>query len=571
MRALAFAALAAVASFSGAGGVLAYDAAKDSPFTLLAVPADGSGYFQAREQARRLWRENKAAEAEPLLERLARDYPRDAWNWMTLARVKTRLGKPLDAAIAHERAGNLIGWDAEYPMGYRLAANQLAAGDRRAALATLKWMIVEQGGIHRASLFEWQDFAALREDAEFLALIGHAGTKPAGRDDGWRGDIDYLLAEAKRVNPVYRHRDFPAEVTRRHEALRAEVPGLSDEQLYMGMRRMLAPLRQGHIAFMPPPGSRYLPVRLYAFPEGVFIIEARAPHADLVGARVAALGSLTTEEAWRKLSQARSTDGDMEQAWGVFELAATGVLKGLGAIDSQASVELTVQGRDGALRKVTLDTLEAMPPERQDRLVAPPGVAAPVFLRDLEKTFWHMPMRDGAAMYVQVNNIRDMRGETLAQYGRRLWSELEAAKPSAVILDLRHNNGGNTFLYVELLRTLTAFARVPGQRVYALIGRRTYSAAGNLVTDLERLVEPVFAGEASSECCRMHGDPASVVLPFSKIRGELTAVVWNLSSPMDGRREMSPDLPVQLTAKAYFAGEDPALEAVLRVIGGNRM
>ena len=135
---------------------------------------------------------------------------------------------------------------------------------------------------------------------------------------------------------------------------------------------------------------------------------------------------------------------------------------------------------------------------------------------------------------------------------------------------MRHNNGGNTFLYTELLRTLTAYARAPGKRVYALIGRRTYSASGNFVTDLERLVEPVFVGEASSECCRMHGDPTNVTLPYSRMQAELTAVTWNLSSPMDGRREMSPDLPVQLSARAYFAGEDPAMEAIARVIEEDR-
>jgi hypothetical protein len=41
---------------------------------------------------------------------------------------------------------------------------------------------------------------------------------------------------------------------------------------------------------------------------------------------------------------------------------------------------------------------------------------------------------------------------------------------------------------------------------------------------------------------------------------------WNLSTPGDGRREMSPDVPVQLTARDYFTGRDPALEAVRRLI-----
>lgn len=123
----------------------------------------------------------------------------------------------------------------------------------------------------------------------------------------------------------------------------------------------------------------------------------------------------------------------------------------------------------------------------------------------------------------------------------------------------------------ELLRTVIAFSRVPSHRIYALIGRRTYSATANFITDLERLATPIWVGEASSECCNFHGDASHVVLPFSRIEGEISTVRWNLSQNVfDGRREMSPDVPVQLTAKAYFAGQDPALEAVFRLIQESR-
>ena len=77
-------------------------------------------------------------------------------------------------------------------------------------------------------------------------------------------------------------------------------------------------------------------------------------------------------------------------------------------------------------------------------------------------------------------------------------------------------------------------------------------------------------GEASSECCNLYGDPVSVVLPYSGTQGELTAVKWQLSAPGDRRREMSPEVPVQLTARAYFAGQDPALEAIYRLIASRR-
>ncbi len=90
------------------------------------------------------------------------------------------------------------------------------------------------------------------------------------------------------------------------------------------------------------------------------------------------------------------------------------------------------------------------------------------------------------------------------------------------------------------------------------------------MTDLERLADPIFVGEATSECCELHGDPTYVVLPYSGIQGELTAYKWQLSLPDDRRRELSPEVPVQLTARAYFGGQDPVLDAVLRMVDQQR-
>ena len=544
--------------------------ASDSPFTLLAVPDDGVGYFTRHMRARELWREGKYAEAEPLLESLVREYPRDGWNWRTLARVKARLGKPLEAAEANRRAGPLEGWDVENPIGYRLAINYVAADDRKRALETLRWMIVDQHGLHRSALYEWDELKALREDREFLDLIGRYDTKQWSRDDGWRRDIDFLHEEAKRVNPEYRDKPFPPEVVRRLERLKRDVPRLSDEEIYTGMYAMLAPLRQGHTVLWPMPGARFLPLRFYVFPEGLYVIEGREGYAELAGARVVSIGKLPAEEAWRRLNALRSYDGEMELAWGVFILADAAVLKGIGAIDSMERVDLGVEMRDGSSRKVSVTTKEGMPQERIDRLVAPAGREPPLFLSHMDRVFWHVPMPKLDAFYVQVNNVADAPDETLEQYGRRLWTELGKSSAAHLILDLRHNNGGNSLTYPELLRTVIAFSRVPGHRVYVLIGRRTYSAAANLITDLERLADAVFVGEASSECCRLHGDPTTAELPYSKVKAELTAVIWNLSSPADRRREMSPHLPVRLTAKAYLAGEDPALEALERAIARER-
>jgi hypothetical protein len=264
----------------------------------------------------------------------------------------------------------------------------------------------------------------------------------------------------------------------------------------------------------------------------------------------------------------RSASSRIASSAGVSRLAETAYLKGLGFTDSVDSVRLTLQSRDGRTRTVTVATSATEPEGRQDRLAPPPGVAPPLFLRDIVVTqkHWETPLPEHDALYVQVNNLVDEENETLPQFGRRLWTVLDSVGPKNLILDLRHNNGGTTQLYPELLRTLVAFSRPAGNQVYVLIGRRSYSATGNFVTDLERLVDPIFVGEASSECCNLYGDPTTVKLPYSGTQGELTAVKWQLSSPSDRRREISPEVPVQLTAAAYFAGQDPAMDAIFRMI-----
>jgi tetratricopeptide (TPR) repeat protein len=556
---------------SGVAGAQTYDPKTgESPLILLAVPKDGVAYYDAKVKARAFVAREKYAEAEPLAEQLARDYPRDPENWTLLARTRRGLKKYAEAAAAFEKAGPLIGWDVEYPNAYFMAASYMRMGNKRAALDLLREMIFERHGFLRSDLYDWPSFEPLKNDPEFLEMIGRPDATGWTREEGWRRDIDLLYTETKRVNPDYRDKPFPAEITRRYEELKRNIPKLSDEEIFVGMERMLAPLHQGHVALWAPRGNRYLPVRLYAFPEGLFIVEASDPYKDLAGSRVLALGSLPAEEAMRRLSEVLSTDGDMQYLWGVSRLAETAYLKGLGATSSVDSVSLTVQPPGGSSRTVTLATLTTEPAGRQDKLVAPPGVTPPLFLRDVAQLHWETPLPEHDALYVQVNNLLDEENETLAEFGPRLWAVIEKARPKNLILDIRHNNGGTTQLYPELLRTLVAFSRVPGNQLYALIGRRSYSATGNFVTDLERLTDPIFVGEASSECCNLYGDPTGLILPYSQTHGELTAVKWNLSTPSDRRREMSPEVPVQLTAQAYFSGQDPAMEAIFRMIAARK-
>lgn len=553
-----------------------YDPQTDgSPLSLLDAPKDGIKYYETKLQASKLFGQKNYAEAEPLFEKLVRDYPRDPETWQYLAFTKNRLKKYSEAIAAHKQAGKLIGWDLEVWSSYYIAANYLQDGNKRGALDVLRKTILEEHGFQRASLFEGgyfaSLFASLKDDPEFLEIIGRPDTKGWSRNKGWTYDLDFLYNEIKRINPDYRDKPLPAEFERRYKELRDKIPRLSDEEIFIGMGRMVAVLHQGHTGLIIIPNNRYLPFHFYAFPEGVFIIDAADEYKNLIGKQVISVGKIGVEEILTKFSQARSVDGDMQYLWdGLAVLASAYHLKGIGAINALDSAALVLQNSDGKRQNITITTQTERIARRLDKLVAPPNVKPPLFLskigREIEQEHWETALPEHNALYVQVNGLSSDKDETLPAFGKRLWTVIEKQNPKNLILDLRHNNGGTTQQYPELLRTLIAFSRNSGNQLYVLIGRRTYSATGNFITDLERLTSPIFVGEASSECCNLYGDPVLVILPYSVILGEFTAVKWQLSSPGDRRREMTPQVPVQLTADAYFKGQDPALESIYRLI-----
>jgi hypothetical protein len=236
---------------NGVAAAQSYDPRTQSPLRLLSMPSDGVTYYQTRERVRSLLKAGTYAEAEPLAERLAREYPRDGSNWIMLAQVKEGLKKHREAAKAYLEAGPILGWGPFDIPGWNAAMNYVAAGDRDAAIAEIKRELFERNSIFRLSPFEWTEFAALKSDPEFRELTTHADLSNLPRNEGWKRDVEFLYNEIKRVNPDYRDAPFPHEFERRYQDLKAKIPQLSDEQIFVGMQGMLAVLRQGH----PAPGA----------------------------------------------------------------------------------------------------------------------------------------------------------------------------------------------------------------------------------------------------------------------------------------------------------------------------
>jgi hypothetical protein len=309
------------------------------------------------------------------------------------------------------------------------------------------------------------------------------------------------------------------------------------------------------------PAVKNIPLQFYAFPEGVFVVRSDEKNADLVGAEVLRIEDAPPGELVKQIEEHASAENEMKMLWaGMRPLGSIPVLRGLGVLKpGRDEVRLTLK-KNGQ----TVERVLAPVAQEQERKLGPPPVATPpLFVRNVPRAHWLEALPESDAVFVQVNQIAPDPDESMAEFGLKLRKFLADTPVKNVILDLRHNNGGNTFTYTEMLRTLVAHSTKEGNRLYVIIGRGVYSATSNLISDLERLARPIFVGEPSSGIGNQDGDESTTVLPYSGIRAFLTSVKWQYSHPWDLRTSMVPDMPVQLTAKDYFAGKDPVMETIL--------
>jgi len=404
-----------------------------------------------------------------------------------------------------------------------------------------------------------------------LALAGCAG-EDANGVQGAERDVRALVEHLEAVHPAPFHDVGERELRSADDELAARAESLEPDELLVELMRLAAlpGARDGHGGIFPldPAHARPLrlyPLRLYRFPEGFHVV-GEVGERSLVGARVVAIEGEPVEAVAARLRPLVPADNAWSARARVAQwLVVAEILHGAGVADTaeRATFEVEV---DGARREVEL---EPVPARRwadafPDLFVqhVPQGLprrAEPADLAKRNEPSWTALLGGGRVAYAAYNVTL---GDTSAPAEQLL--EL-AARPAVerVVLDLRHNPGGDVYTYAPLLDALQAPEIDRPGRLYVLVSRATFSAAQILCSELERTTSAVFVGEPTGGSPNLYGDPRPRALPVSGWNVHAASVYWERSEPGDERPTLEPDIRVPLTAAAYFAGRDPVLERVL--------
>jgi len=517
-------------------------------------------YYRQLRRAGELVESREYAKAVDAYRQLAEQKPENAELWMRLGDALDRMGQPKPAAEAWQN-GLQRGCRHAVFYTYDVARAYARAGEQEPAIQWLERALAA-GYERRPSIAQDDAFTALRSEARFRRLVGESTPEGMDRVAGWRLDLEHFLQEVKRLHYLYRHRQLPPELTRAADALRGRIPELSNEAILIELMRLAAMLGDGHTQIYPVgrlPQMPQLPLRFYLFSDGLYVIDA--DRKDLIGRRVVRFGEVDAAEMLRRVEPLFGRDNEIAvRVLGPLLLAFPEILKHLGGTNRLALADNEVL----TIEPSTVSARFGPPPKLMPSPLT--MVPAPLYLRKVSDAYWFERLPDRKTIYFQFNQVMDKPDELLSAFAERLRRSLQEQDTANLIIDVRHNNGGNAGLLMPLLRVLVAFDTAqPGARLFVITSRYTYSAAQIFINNVQRWTRAIFVGEPSGSSPNFVGEDTELLLPFSGVRGSISSR-YHQSDGLDQRKWIAPRIPAELSSSDYFANLDPALDAILRLI-----
>lgn len=411
----------------------------------------------------------------------------------------------------------------------------------------------------------------------FLSIIVCPAQKSQEKSEAekWREDLQFLAAELPKRHKNAFHTMTREQFEKAVKDLDAKIPKLTRNQIMLELARIVSMVQDGHtglwLPFAPEANFHALPIKFYLFKDGLFIQSATPENANIVGGKVLKIGNVSAEKAIETVGEYVPRDN----IYGIKNTVPTyllspEILQALGFIKDTEKVELLIE-KDGKqftveIKSAGLFTNLAGAEARKGWINARDNSKnpTPLWLKNSGNPFWFEYVSETKSLYVQLNQVLNKQDETVENFFGRVSEEINKNEVEKLVLDLRLNGGGNNGLVPHIIRAIVKADKIDKKgKFFVIIGRQTFSAAQNLVNELEKYTKATFVGEPTASHVNLYGDARPIFLPNSKLRVNISSLWWQNMVELDRRPWTSPQVSASLTFADYANNIDPAMQAVL--------
>ena len=379
--------------------------------------------------------------------------------------------------------------------------------------------------------------------------------------DAWREDLAFLAKTLPERHANAFHVIAREEWERRVHSIDARLAELTPADSALALAQLVAAVGDAHteLPLRGRPFDAFFPVRFTSFADGLFVTAVDERFAEALGARVLRIGNAAVEQA---LAQVCTTIACENASWprvkGPFKLAQPALLAALRLVPDATAIPLVLESDSPEGAAVTIDGSGSgkwlFGPD-------PALVAPPLWQTRRNENYWFVPLADSKSVYLAYNRCAEDPARPMTAFVAEVLAALERSGAERLIIDLRHNSGGNSFVLGRFVPDLAACPRLaePGS-LRVLVGPETYSSGMSNAHELRTGARARLYGEPTGGKPDSYGEMRAFTLPRSGLQVTYSTQGSDL---VDTKPSVEPDIFVPLTSADWFAGVDPVLARAL--------
>ena len=380
------------------------------------------------------------------------------------------------------------------------------------------------------------------------------------REQRWAKDLEEL---ARKLNEESSYIDVTsAQIEKKINELKAQVPNLSDIQLKLEIQKLLALSNQPELQVVLDPVK--IPIRLVALPDGIFAIKSTQANKNVLGKKLVRLAkNKVNTDLMIKFKALFPCDNFSQLTTRFADYAVCPeILSFLGLIDDPTAIELEFEDTSGCSETITVkaealddtNTISASPFDKEE--------TTPLY-QSKSNNYWFSYLKDTDTLYTRFSKT-DEDSTLFSPFSEKFDDTYRASNTKRIVLDLRGNEGGDPSLADDFVRKIVIKSNAMRLPVFVLVDRYTQGSAVYEACLLRNLCKAKIVGENTGTKPNHTGNPKIVEMENGSLQIKLPSQAYNFESS-DSIMTLAPEIPITYDSLNFFNSEDSFLNKVVRL------
>jgi len=385
------------------------------------------------------------------------------------------------------------------------------------------------------------------------------------RDNKWMEDVDFLYRELPQRHKNLYFSISEADFAESIQSLKRNMPWLDDSEIKVQIAKIVASVRDAHTS-VNISLYYFCPLEFYWFSDGIYAVNTLKSDDALLYKRLTHIDGIEIEQVIESLSTIISHENQsfLKSLLPKY-LPAIELLYGLKIAQRFEGMTFTFEDESGHHKdcfvksypfKKSMDKLQANKINlAEDKL--------PFYRKNAGQNYWQEYIEASKTLYFNYNACREMKSESVEDFGNQLLSLIETSPAEKLIIDLRNNTGGNSALLDPFIHTLKTYKKINQTgKLFVILGRDTFSSALLNAYALKNTTKAILVGEPSGGKPNCYGEVQRFTLKHSGFVVCYSTKYYKIIED-DLMPSLFPDVERSLTIQNYLDNEDPCMDYIL--------